>query len=178
MKGGLQATLTKNKNLTFVLVVVVIIAVAVFASSYSRDEDGKKRPWTPGEPNPASEPDYGNATQVRFEDSGFLLVGLGGVGDSADYEFPVDEGAIGVWVICNGSGNGGLEDIDMEVTGAVGGKASSGNPGSHEEVFLDDQDITKRFGYGTYNAHLICYAGAALSYDLTVIVYYPPNATE
>ncbi len=115
----------------------------------------------------------------HFEDTGTLSFGLAGMGDTASFAFSVNEGAVEVVVVCDGSnGTFGGGDIDLEVWNPAGDRhKSSAAPGSFEKVVLDNHDIKKRFGYGDYEARLICYSGAGLDYTLRCDVYYSGNAT-
>jgi hypothetical protein len=96
------------------------------------------------------------------------------------YDFQVEENASKVEVTTTHTGNSISPDVDLEVFGPDGGSAgSSGNQDAEESVLLNERAINST-GYGTYRADVHNFRNVAITYKITIDVYYkvPANETE
>lgn len=96
------------------------------------------------------------------------------------YDFPVEENASKAEITTTHTGNSLSPDVDLEVFGADGESAgSSGNQDAEEAVHLDERDF-KSHGFGTYRADVHNFRNIAITYKITIDVYYkvPANETE
>jgi hypothetical protein len=89
------------------------------------------------------------------------------------YNFPVEAGASTVQIRASGnSGIGGLNDIDLRLTGPTGREWSSTSGGASEEINLEYQDILDG-GFGDYLIEINYVSGlGAISYSLSISVEY------
>jgi len=167
MKAG---ALLKDKKVIAGIILVVILAVA-FATAQPADDDDKK--------SGSSEEDAVGEKQWEIETFDFSGVasGIVGYGMNGVHTFEVREGAEKVIVNLSGEELVGVEDLDLDVEGAEGGKSTSGNSNSQESVIISHIDIVRRFKYGDYTATAVAYAAFLTSYDMHVEVWYPANAT-
>ena len=96
------------------------------------------------------------------------------------YDFPVEENASRVEVTTTHTGNSISPDVDLEVFGADGESAgSSGNQDAEEAVLLKERDF-ENHGFGTYRADVHNFRNIAITYKITIDVYYkvPANETD
>ena len=162
----------------------MLIVFCLFLSSGCIQNLGYGEPGKDGADGlPGESPDNATFIVEYITESGNLgPVGVMGNGPAATkyHHFTVNEGAVAVTVVCDGSnGTSGRGDIDMNVYGPKEPRKykSSGSGGSYEMVELTQKDIEKRFGFGEYDIELIEYAGLALSYTLHIYIYFPENLT-
>ena len=120
--------------------------------------------------------------QFEQEDT-IMAPGFGVIGGSSttrSYDFPIEENASRAEIITTHTGNSLSPDVDLEVFGADGESAgSSGNQDAEEAVLLDEKDFN-RHGVGTYRADVHNFRNLAVTYTITIEVYYkfPANETE
>jgi len=133
--------LLRDKKVIAGIILVVILAVA-FATAQSGDNDDDKKSSTGSETG--SEREF----TVETEDFSGVASGIVGIGMNGEHTFDVREGAFKVIVNLSGTEVTGMEDLDLELEGATGGSATSGDQSSEESITLRELDIMKRFGYG------------------------------
>ena len=120
----------------------------------------------------------------HFEQEDTLMApGFGVIGGSSttkSYDFPVEENASKAEITTTHTGTNVSPDVDLEVFGADGESAgSSGNQDAEEAIYLDERDF-KRYGFGTYRADVHNFRNIAITYKITIDVYYkvPANETD
>lgn len=112
-----------------------------------------------------------------------MLPGFGQVGGGSttkSYDFPVEENASRAEITTTHTGTNLSPDVDLEVFGADGESAgSSGNQDAEEAVYLDERNF-KSHGFGTYRADVHNFRNIAITYKITIDVYYnvPVNDTD
>jgi hypothetical protein len=120
--------------------------------------------------------------QFEQEDT-IMTPGFGVIGGSSttkSYDFPIEANASRAEIITTHTGNSLSPDVDLVVYGADGEEAgSSGNQDAEEAVLLDEKDF-KRHGEGTYRADVHNFRNIAVTYTITIEIYYkfPANETE
>ena len=166
MKAG---ALFQDKKVIAGIILVVILAVA-FATADTSEDDEKSG-------STSSEAEVDREFTVETEEFSGVATGIVGIGMNGEHTFEVREGAFRVIVNLSGGGITDQDDLDLELEGASGGSATSGDQSSEESIILKELDIMKRFGYGTYTATAIAYAALGTPYDMHVEVWYWANGT-
>ena len=160
----------RNTKVLAAIILVLILAVAV-ATAPPADDDDKN-----GGGNGSETSDKQEHETVTFEFDG-VAAGLVGFGFNGEHDFEVEEGAIKVIVNLSGEDTVGFEDLDLELDGASGGHATSGQPSTNEQIIINEISIIRRFGYGTYTTTVTAYVAPGTSYHVDVEVWYPINGT-
>jgi hypothetical protein len=120
----------------------------------------------------------------HFEEEDTIMApGFGVIGGSSttkSYDFPVEENASKAEITTTHTGTNLSPDVDLEVFGADGESAgSSGNQDAEEAITLKERDFDNH-GYGTYRADVHNFRNVAITYKITIDVYYkvPANETD
>lgn len=117
-----------------------------------------------------------------FEQEDTILApGFGQVSNSNTakiYEFPVEENASKAEIITTHTGNAIRPDVDLYIYGPDGEQVgSSAGSNAEEGVQLDERDF-ERNGYGNYVAEVRNFSNIAITYKITIDVYYKIPANE
>lgn len=172
-----------------IVVISILLAVIVWdAEANSSSSKGKEEPytgeviiWPPGEP-------------YHEEHHGDIILAAGGGADIPftyrDYDFEVKPNATRGVIVCGNFTTGGvvqtsMEDIDIVLYGATtdaqGNRrvvATSASASATETIILKGTPDPNRIddfdkgGVGTWTLRVRNYAGVAVTYDLTIDIYY------
>ena len=119
----------------------------------------------------------------HFEQEDTIIApGLGRLNNdftSIRYTFPVENNASMATIITTHTGNNIRPDVDLYVYAPSGEQiGSSADASAEEAVKLDDKDF-ERHGPGSYIAEVVNFSNLAITYVITIDVYYevPANAT-
>jgi len=175
----------KNKKNLYGLVgftIIMMILAADFAywagainvsgpveGAQAEEEDGEQIQWE-------------EVLVYHFEQEDTLMApGFGVIGGSSttkSYDFPVEENASKAEITTTHTGTNLSPDVDLEVFGADGESAgSSGNQDAEEAVLLKERDF-ENHGFGTYRADVHNFRNIAITYKITIDVYYKVPANE
>jgi hypothetical protein len=164
--------------------VIMLILAADFAYWASAIEIDDTASVSQSEEEDEEQIEWEEVLVYHFEQEDTLILpGFGQVGGSSttkSYDFPVEENASKAEITTTHTGTNVSPDVDLKVFGADGEEAgSSGNQDAEEAIYLNDRDI-KRHGFGTYRADVHNFRNLAITYKITIDVYYklPANETE
>jgi hypothetical protein len=165
-------------------IVIMLILAANFAYWAGAIEVSSSAAGAQAEEDEGEQIQWDEVLVYHFEQEDTLILpGFGQVGGSSttrSYDFPVEENASRAEITTTHTGNNVSPDVDLEVFGADGESVgSSGNQDAEESVFLDERDF-KRHGFGTYRADVHNFRNIAITYKITIDVYYkvPANETD